>query len=389
MKGKKWLSSVLVLCLMAGLPVYADDIDSAKQEAQQIESQKQSAEGEKAALTQQLIEIVSKMEDTEKKISEKEKEINEKAVELVQAKNDENDQYISMKKRIRYMYENGNTQFIEILCKSKNITDFLNNAEYISTISEYDRDMLNQFKEIVKRVEKQEKELKDQYAQLETLQKDLEKSKESLTTLVANKEVEISSLDGKLGNAKAKIAALEAAAAEAQRKREEMAAAAAAAAAQQNVNRGGSVQPTPTPAVVVPPVAPVVSGNGRFAHPCPGYISVSSDFGYRAVPLPGATARHDGVDLAAPTGTPVYAADSGTVTHVGWFGTGGQAVIINHGNGMVTWYLHLSGYAVSQGQQVQRGQNVGFVGNTGNSTGPHLHFQVNIGGAAVNPWNYL
>lgn len=369
----------LVLCVSLVLPVHATSIDDAKQKAQELENKKQTAEGEKAALTQQLTEIVKKMQDTESKISEKEDEINKKAAELIDAKNDENDQYESMKKRIRYMYENGNTQFIEILCKSKNISDFLNNAEYISTISQYDRDMLTEFQDIVKSVEKQEKDLQAQYAELEKLQKDLESNKNTLSTLVANKEVEISSLDGELGDAKAKIAELEAAAAEAQRKREEMAAAAAAA----------SKATAASSPVMVSQVSANVSGSGTFSHPCPGYTCVSSDYGYRVQPLPGATARHDGVDFAAPTGTPVYAAEAGTVTHVGWFGTGGQAVIINHGNGMVTWYLHLSAFSVSQGQRVSRGENVGYVGTTGNSTGPHLHFQVNVNGTPVSPWNFI
>lgn len=379
MQVRKRLCGLLavVLCVSLVLPVHATSIDDAKQKAQDLENKKQTAEGEKAALTQQLTEIVQKMQDTEGKISEKEGEINKKAAELIAAKNDENDQYESMKKRIRYMYENGNAQFIEILFKSKNIADFLNNAEYISTISQYDREMLTEFQNIVKSVEKQEKDLQTQYAELEKLQKDLEGNKNALSTLVANKEVEISSLDGELGDAKAKIAELEAVAAEAQRKREEMAAAAASRASAASA------------AVRLPQVGSNVSGSGTFSHPCPGYSSVSSDFGYRSLPLPGATARHDGVDLAAPTGTPVYAAEAGTVTHVGWFGTGGQAVVINHGNGVVTWYLHLSAFSVSQGQKVSRGENVGYVGSTGNSTGPHLHFQVNVNGVPANPWNFI
>lgn len=371
MQTRKKLCALLavVLCMGLALPVHATGIDEAKQKAQELENKKQTAEGEKADLNKQLADVVAKMQDTEKKITEKEAEINKKAAELIQAKNDENDQYESMKKRIRYMYENGNAQFLEILCKSRNITDFLNNAEYISTISKYDRNMLKEFQNIVKKVEKQEKELQDQYAEIEKLQKELESNKNALTVLVANKEVEISSLDGELGDAKAKVAELEAAAAEAERKRQEMLA-------------------TPT-SVTAPQVTTKISGNATFSHPCPDYTCVSSDYGYRVQPLPGATSRHDGVDFAAPTGTPVYAVEAGTVTHVGWFGTGGQAVIINHGNGMVTWYLHLSAYSVKQGQQVSRGENVGYVGTTGNSTGPHLHFQVNINGTPVSPWNFL
>lgn len=98
---------------------------------------------------------------------------------------------------------------------------------------------------------------------------------------------------------------------------------------------------------------------------------------------------HDGIDIAAPTGTPVLAADSGMVVYRGWSGNYGNLVQIDHGGGkMVTWYAHLSGFNVSLGQQVNKGDVIGYVGNTGYSTGPHLHFEIRVDGSPVNPLNY-
>ena len=95
------------------------------------------------------------------------------------------------------------------------------------------------------------------------------------------------------------------------------------------------------------------------------------------------------MDLAAPTGTPTYAADSGYVMYARWSDSAGNWVVINHGNGLVTKYMHHDYYTVREGQYVEKGQQVGVVGNTGNSFGAHLHFQVELNGNAVDPLLYL
>jgi len=132
----------------------------------------------------------------------------------------------------------------------------------------------------------------------------------------------------------------------------------------------------------------VQSGNGVFAYPCPGSI-ISSGFGYRDFDH----AVHKGIDMAAPEGTPYYAADSGVVTAVtnggGDNGGAGNWIVIDHGNGVVTKYMHSLITFVAVGEHVERGQNIGLVGSTGNSTGPHLHFQVEVYGAAVDPSAFL
>ena len=118
-----------------------------------------------------------------------------------------------------------------------------------------------------------------------------------------------------------------------------------------------------------------------------GYIS--STFGYRTQPIAGASTNHKGIDFAAATGTPIYAATAGTVISAGYAGNAGNLLVINHGNGLLTYYMHCSKIYVSAGQKVSKGQNVAAVGTTGNSTGPHLHFQVMLNGTPVNPANYL
>ena len=291
-----------------------------------------------------------KMEKTKKKISDKESEISNKEDELILAKAKENDQYESMKKRIRFMYENGNTGFIEILCSSKSIGEFLNNAEYISTISGYDRNMLVEFQKVVTDVENQEAELQKEYKQLQTMQDDLIAKQDNVNQLLTSKQSEIQKLDSELGDTKNKLAQLEAAAAAAEKKQKEAAEAAAAAkkvqAAAASKNTGSSSSSAGSP---------VVSGNGTFTHPCPaGYIS--STFGYRTQPIAGASTNHKGIDFAAATGTPIYAATAGTVISAGYAGNAGNLLVINHGNGLLTYYMHCSKIYVSAGQKVSKGQ---------------------------------
>lgn len=379
MRIKKVTGILLAAIMMVSftVPAGAAEIDNAKKQAEDLKNKKSSAESEKNSLAKELETKVKEMEDVEKKISAKETEISKKEDELVQAKVDENTQYDSMKKRIKYMYENGNTHFIEILCDSKSIGEFLNNAEYINTISTYDRNMLVEFQDVVKEVEKQEENLQAEYKELNTMQDDIVKKQESLTALINEKSAEIASLDSELTQTNSKIKKLEEAAAAAQRKQQEAAAAAAAASSGSSSGSGGGSSYVPSNSVVV-------SGNGQFTNPCPG-ASISSTFGYRDFD----GAFHKGLDLAAAEGTPTYAAAAGTVIIAGWSSSAGNWVVIDHGNGLVTKYMHHSALAVSAGQTVTKGQQIGYVGNTGNSFGAHLHFQVEVNGSAVDPQGYL
>ena len=203
---KKMISLLLTMAFTCGMfmPAYATEIDDTKKKAEELENKKKTAESEKTSLANQLSNLVNEMEKTKKKISDKESEISNKEDELILAKAKENDQYESMKKRIRFMYENGNTGFIEILCSSKSIGEFLNNAEYISTISGYDRNMLVEFQKVVTDVENQEAELQKEYKQLQTMQDDLIAKQDNVNQLLTSKQSEIQKLDSELGDTKNK-----------------------------------------------------------------------------------------------------------------------------------------------------------------------------------------
>lgn len=387
-RTKRILSGGLIFVMSFGMVinVNATTIDEAQQKADALEQQKSTAEAEKNSLNTQLNTILGEMEDAQTKLADKQTEIEEAEEALVQAKVEENTQYQSMKKRIKYMYENGNSQVIELLMESENIGEFLNKAEYISQISEYDRDMLDEFQAVVKEVEAEEAALQTEYEELEVLRDDLLVKQSNLESLLSEKNLQISDLEKQIGDNAALLQDL-IAQAEAERLKQEQAAAAAAAAAQQAAqqqaaqnsgNSGGGSS-------YVPPVIDnVVSGNGQFTNPCPaGYVS--STFGYRDFD----SSFHKGLDLAAPEGTPTYAAADGVVLIAGWSDSAGNWIVIDHGNGFVSKYMHHSGLLVSAGQTVTKGQPIGLVGNTGNSFGAHLHFQLELNGAPVDPQAYF
>lgn len=371
---KRVVGIILAFVMCAGMTLNAGavTIDEAEDKADELEQQKESAEAEKEKLISQLNGIIDDMNETQEKLTVKEEEINAAEQELVQAKINENNQYESMKKRIKFMYEGGNTQFLEVLLQSQSIGDLLNKAEYVSQLSSYDRDMLTEFQNTVKEVEEKEAALQEEYTELNDLQDQLAEQQDQVQTLIDSKEAQIADIQDEIKANEATLEKLKKEAEEAKRLREEQAAAAAAGS-------GGSSYTPPSG-------GNVVSGNGYFTHPCPGMTYQSSYFGeIREFEVGG----HKGNDYAAPVGTPTYAAAAGTVLIAGWSNSAGNWVVINHGNGLVTKYMHHSSLCVSTGQYVEKGQQIGYIGSTGQSTGPHLHFQVELNNVPVSPDSYL
>ena len=128
-------------------------------------------------------------------------------------------------------------------------------------------------------------------------------------------------------------------------------------------------------------------GTGQFMWPCNGPIT--SYYGWRTHPIFGTTKYHSGMDIAVDSGTPIHAADSGTIVYSGWLGGYGNCVMIDHGGGLVTLYAHNSALNVGEGQYVSKGAVVAYAGSTGYSTGPHCHFEVRLHGELTEPLNYL
>ena len=375
-----------ILSLGSVLQVGATDtqIDAAQKEKEQLEQQKQAAEQEQNALSEQLNSIIAQMQETNAKVDQKAVEIEQAENDLINAKIDENNQYESMKKRIRFMYENGGGELLEILFTSDSMAELLNKAEYISKITEYDRNMLVEFQKIVTEVQEKEAALKAEYEELGALQAQLGEQQTQVQTLLDSKGIEIANLESAIGAKASELQALieKAKAEEEARKQAEL-----AQQQQQQKPSGGNSSSgnNSSGGSYVPPGDNVISGNGTFAHPCPsGYLT--SGFGYRDFD----NSFHKGVDFGTGgAAVPTYAAADGKVLIAGWSNSAGNWVVIQHSGGLVTKYMHHSALSVSSGQYVSKGQQLGLTGNTGNSAGVHLHFQVELNGRPVDPFNYL
>lgn len=366
-KNKRLLSIALVFMMLFACPVTVradklqDKLDEAQEKQEEIEQKQEEAKKQKKVLREELEKISSKMKKAQKELSAKEKEIDEAETKLSEAKAVEYEQYASMKKRIKYMYENGNSSFFEILMESKSMGDFLNKAEYIKTISEQDRDQLLEYQKTVKGIEETEAKLEKEYEKLRGLQNVLKEEKNKVNQMVSNTDAELKELSSDLDDVVSDIEDIERRIKEA----EEL----------QNQGTGGNGQT-------------VITGNGILSNPAPA-ARISSHFGPRVAPTAGASTFHNGMDFAAPTGTPIYAAASGKVITAQYNNIRGYYLVIAHDNGLQTWYQHCSAMYVSVGQTVKKGQNIAAIGNTGISTGAHLHFEVHVGGTPVDPRNYL
>lgn len=351
-----------MLCLSTVSTVRADDISDTEKEKKELEEAKEKAEQTKKDLANQLNLIAEEMGETEQKLNAKQIELIEAQDELDLARIDEHEQYESMKLRIKFMYEHGDAEMLEMLFQSKSIGDFLNKAEYIQQISDYDRQMLIEFQDIVKDIEEKEAKLKEEEAELENLQDQLLAKEDEIENLLAKANTTLDDIESDLKETTAKLNKLI----------EE-----ANAKKNQAINSGGK------------PGAPQIIGDGVLAWPTTSY-RITSYYGNRVAPVAGATSWHDAIDIGAPVGTPVYSAADGTVitAKTGYNGGRGIYIMVDHGNGLVTRYQHLSAMYVSVGQKVSKGQNIAAVGNTGASSGPHLDFAIYVNGATVDPLIY-
>ena len=262
--------------------------------------------------------------------------------------------------------QGGSSSFIDVVLQSTSFDEFLAAWDVFTMISNRGSNLMQESREARATLEKakatheqQSERASVEMAAAEAKSKQIEDTQAALAAEAAKLDAEA-----------AELAAQEELAAEAARQAE------AARMQQEEMISSGTAGGS------------MLVGSGYFTNPCPGAYN-SSGFGYRSFD----NSFHKGLDMAAAEGTPYYAADSGTVMYAtydgGWNGGAGNWVVISHGNGIVTKYMHSSAVFVSPGQYVERGQNIGLVGQTGEAYGAHLHFQVEVDGVAVNPLNYI
>ncbi|MCI8335260.1 MAG: peptidoglycan DD-metalloendopeptidase family protein [Lachnospiraceae bacterium] len=347
------------------------ELADVKNKIKELENQKSDLNNYIAKLDQEANGLAEQIRKLSDEIEVKKGEIARTQAELEEAQRISEKQYEDMKLRIQYMYEHGTPSYLELFLTAESMSDFLNRSTYAAEVSRYDRSMLDQYIEQKEKIAAAKAVLESEEEELNLMAEAAKEQKETVDALIQTKTAQIQSYQNEINNQSGEAQAYQEDLEEQERLLKELEAQIAAAALANARAEDGD------------------GGASGFLWPCPSSRRITSDFGMREIPTPGATANHNGIDIGAPTGSAILASASGRVTTSKYSYSAGNYIVISHGNGVSTVYMHCSALYVSEGEMVSQGQTIGAVGSTGFSTGPHLHFGVMVNGAYVNPRNYV
>ena len=390
---------------------YQSAIDKAKKEKEELEKKRKEAADRIAALeadkksTEEYIQKVdeelsaayAQMEDLEERIALCADALDAAELELDEAKATKENQYATMKARIKYMYENGETSFWELLTGSDSLEDLLNQVEYRSQIAEYDDNLLKRYEATCEEVKAKEESYALAWVELTAEKEEQQLLIDNLAVLVANKAAYMDELTATLGiteeqyfefyeeieSKELQIADLEEKEKkrieEEERKRREE---------EERLKREAEERRKREEALKKLGLTDETSIDNMI-WPFPGDPNIYSYFGYRTSPITGKREYHSGIDIGGAYGADIVASLAGQVTKATWSSMNGNHVVIDHGNGVTTHYLHASKLLVKAGDYVKQGQVIMKCGSTGWSTAPYLHFTIRVNGALVDPCDYV
>ncbi|MCH5296694.1 MAG: peptidoglycan DD-metalloendopeptidase family protein [Ruminococcus sp.] len=438
-KSKRILSVLLSACMISvpfitAFPASAEEsVSSLKQQLEELENQNQKYQdildktqkdiNEKEEYSEALVNKIAVLNDkigiTHKSIDELNDDIDKKQKEINKGNEDIEEQIQSLCERLRTIYMAGNATDLEIIFGAKDFSDFIDKVQLIKALSNYDKKLINEVNEMLEKINEQKLKLEDDKSELEIQEASLQNDIDDLNGLIEENDAILRDLYSSSADAQSAIKELELESQEIDNQIKayyaaQQEAAAAKAKADQKIesnNNSDNSNSSPTTSDNqsdeeennssnegdnnTPSSGGGITSSG-YTWPVPGFYYLSSEWNEDRF-----TYNHGAIDIAGSgiMGATVVAADSGTVAYsysgcvhnwgkngsCGCGGGYGNYVMIDHGNGKITIYAHLTSLAVGTGQYVSKGQTVGYVGSTGYSTGPHLHFECRLNGVKYNP----
>lgn len=350
------------------------NVSDLKKITKELEALKGNLTSYVTALDRNVAEMKANIAVLQGKITDKEAEIVLAQQELREAEEIAASQYESMRIRIRFMYENNVlSSILDAITTAGSLGRFLNMADRIDRIYSYDQEKWEEYQLHSEYVRLCKEELELEKEILDGQKKSVEEEQNHVETLIAEKQQEIVKYQTDINTKEAAIAEYEADI----KMQDEIIAQLEQAVTDEKKQ------------ILLENGLVLAYDGGKFTFPMESYTRMSSDYGWRIHPTLGVNKFHNGIDFAAPEGTAIYAAYDGIVVASAYNSSMGNYVMINHGNGVYTIYMHASKLIAKEGEIVMRGTKIAEVGTTGRSTGNHLHFGVRLNGAYVSPWDYL
>jgi len=373
---RKFISAIVLVAMIftVALPTYADSLEEEKAKLEDVQQQLQNKDAQRESKKKEVKSAIDELMVAQNQLAEAQKalqavedkqsslELKIKATKITIEKNQKELEKTKKiySKRLREIYINGQINYLDVLLGAKDFSDFSSRMYLLQRIIARDISLLSKLEEQKRNLNSQQEALEEDKKQLDKVHADVDAKKKTVEAKAAERR-----------------ALYDKALAEQNRLEQEyndlMETSNNIASMIKNWEQSGTLGS--------------VNGSGRFIWPIHGEIT--SPYGWRTHPIFGTQIFHSGIDIAADYGDPILAADSGTVVYAGWMGGYGNAVMIDHGGGLVTLYGHNTAVLVSEGQAVDKGQVIAHAGSTGYSTGPHCHFEVRLHGETVNPLSYL
>jgi murein DD-endopeptidase MepM/ murein hydrolase activator NlpD len=358
------------------LALTRERIDAARAEAKTLDGQIEtldarltSIDDKIAALGSKIAVLQEKLSITEEKLAVVREQLRLKKLELAEAERELELQESAFEQRVVLSYKTREIDYLDIVLESSSFDDLVTRLHFVRTLVGSDNDLVGELEATRARVELEKSEIADKEQEVSDLAHELQQQNDQLLALQAVQQEQRDEAQAARADKRGALAAVESDLEELESQEKDLLAQSQALA---GVISGGSSSG---------------GGTGQLIWPCSG--TVVSDFGWRIHPILGIELFHTGIDIAAPYGTPIKATADGKVTMAAWYGGYGNCTIIDHGDGLSTLSAHQSSMLVATGQRVSQGQVIGYVGSTGLSTGPHLHFETRVNGEPVDPMRYL